>query len=425
MPNALRFRISYFSPLGRHQAVLWAAPDTPPVPASIDLGDKAEQSFPLGAFRHDIAALKAGRFYPIQMLVAEHPEAPMFRVREVNGESFTASFNHPLRDIIFSVDSGPAESASPGLGSIAQLLEWPGMETPGKGRRVDYAEDDAFARDDESPDPEFYAEPRRVIHVDGICAKRIAAIYRTLLPPGARTLDLMAGWRSHLPDTLGEVVGLGLNAAEVADNPQLTRHVVHDLNVDPVLPFDTASFDAVVCSLSVEYLTQPHAAMREIRRVLKPGGALAIALSNRYFPPKVTRLWTRLHPMERLGWVASLLKGAGFAQVETYVERGLARDPNDRYADQVKEADPLFAVWGIAPLPRDETVESPKSIAGPSQDRLGPSGGGLSAAKSRGNTNQLTDMPHAPHWIMNIASAMSVPSPPPPLPEGEGRFSRR
>jgi SAM-dependent methyltransferase len=353
MPKALRFRISYFSPLGRHQAVLWAAPDTPPVPASIDLGDRQEQSFPLGAFRHDIASPRAGRFYPIQMLAAEHPEAPMFRVREVNGQQFSASFNHPLRDIIFSVDSGLAESVSPGLGRVEQLLEWPGMETPGKGRRVDYAEDDAFARDDDTPDPEFYAAPRRVIHVDGICAMRIAAIYRTLLPAGSRTLDLMAAWRSHLPDTLGEVVGLGMNAEEMADNPRLARHVVHDLNADPRLPFDHASFDAAVCTASVEYLTHPLDAMRELRRVLKPGGALVLTFSHRYFPPKAIRLWTRLHPMERMGWVASLLKGAGFAQVETYVERGLARDPEDRYADRLAEADPLFAVWGIAPLPAE------------------------------------------------------------------------
>ena len=41
----------------------------------------------------------------------------------------------------------------------------------------------------------------------------------------------MSSWRSHLPESVRfrDVVGLGLNSEEMADNPQLTRSVVHDV----------------------------------------------------------------------------------------------------------------------------------------------------------------------------------------------------
>ena len=69
-----------------------------------------------------------------------------------------------------------------------------------------------------------------------------------------------------------EVAGLGLNAEELSANRRLSQRVVHDLNADPRLPFDTGRFDAAVCSVSVEYLTDPLAVFDEVARVLRPGG---------------------------------------------------------------------------------------------------------------------------------------------------------
>jgi hypothetical protein len=45
---------------------------------------------------------------------------------------------------------------------------------------------------------------------------------------------------------------LGLNREELVKNPRLTDHVVHDLNVNPLLPFGDQEFEAVICTLSVE-----------------------------------------------------------------------------------------------------------------------------------------------------------------------------
>jgi SAM-dependent methyltransferase len=346
--SALRFRVNYFSDLGRHQVVVWMPGDTPPVDAQVDVGPKIEHEVPVEAFRSDIAPLQLGRFYPSQLLHADDAPAPMFRVMKLNGASFVANFSHPLQGRIFSIDSGKSDIGTLPVGKVSQLLEWSGMETQMQAP-TEFAGADAFAREDETPDAGFYAQPRKLVHVDAVCARRIQALYRTVLPENARVLDMMAGWRSHLPDTVQSVAGLGMNAEELADNPQLAERIVHDLNADPELPFADASFDAVVCTVSFEYLTQPDKIVAEARRVLKPGGMFVVTLSNRYFPPKVIKLWTQLHPMERMAWVGMLIRNAGFKKVETYLERGLQRPRDDRYADRLTESDPLFATWGVAP----------------------------------------------------------------------------
>ena len=102
-------------------------------------------------------------------------------------------------------------------------------------------------------------------------------------------------------------------------------------------------------ALGVMCQQEPDKIVAEAKRVLKPGGMFVATLSNRYFPPKVIKLWTQLHPMERMAWVGTLIRQAGFRKVETYVERGLKRPKDDRYADRLAEADPLFATWGVKP----------------------------------------------------------------------------
>ncbi|MFP5381783.1 MAG: methyltransferase domain-containing protein [Gammaproteobacteria bacterium] len=345
---ALKVRLLYMSPLGHHQLALWLPGDTAAGEAQIDLGERIERELPVDAFRSEIAPLRVGRFYPKQLLTIADAPAPMFRVLRVEGDRFTADFSHPLQSRVFKVESSPSDMSAEPVGKLDQLLQWAGMEAS-LDAPTDFSAPDAFARDDETPDTEFYDQPRKLIHVDAVCARRIQALYRTVLPPKARVLDLMASWRSHLPDTVTPAVGLGMNAEEMADNPQLAERIVHDLNAEPRLPFADASFDAAVCTVSFEYLTRPQAVIAEVRRVLKPGGVFVVTLSHRYFPPKVIHLWTQLHPMERMAWVGNLLAGAGFDRIKTYVEHGLKRPKDDRYADRLPESDPLFATWGVAP----------------------------------------------------------------------------
>jgi hypothetical protein len=109
------------------------------------------------------------------------------------------------------------------------------------------------------PDREFYAYPRFVTHVDDAFISTLTNLYREKLRPEWEILDLMSSWVSHLPQevTYKRVVGHGLNAQELANNPRLDYFFVKDLNQDQQLQLESCSLDAVICTVSVQYLQQP------------------------------------------------------------------------------------------------------------------------------------------------------------------------
>ena len=92
-----------------------------------------------------------------------------------------------------------------------------------------------FERMDEGDDALFYRKPRLVVHIDDGAIREIGRVFEELLPVDGVILDLMSSWRSHLPAGFakGRMVGLGLNAVEMRENPQLDDFVVHDLNREP------------------------------------------------------------------------------------------------------------------------------------------------------------------------------------------------
>lgn len=138
-----------------------------------------------------------------------------------------------------------------------------------------------------------------------------------------------------------------MNADELNANERLTERVAQDLNETPVLPWDDNSFDAAICSLSIEYLLNPVAVLREVRRVLRPGSRFVITFSNRWFPTKAIALWAELHEFERMGLVLEWFHSAGgYCDLETWSLRGLPRPASDAYAARLPFADPVYAVWG-------------------------------------------------------------------------------
>lgn len=194
--------------------------------------------------------------------------------------------------------------------------------------------DQFFERVDESPDSRFYQFPRLVTHIDDATIAALTAFYADFLPAGMRVLDLMSSWVSHLPDThYGHVAGLGMNAEELAANPRLDQRIVHDLNVEPRLPFDDGSFDRAVVAVSIQYLTRPVEVFTDLARVLAPGGRLAIAMSHRCFPTKAILAFRTLPPQDRVRVAGAYLHAAGYVDV-AFVDRS---PPN---------ADPLWIVVG-------------------------------------------------------------------------------
>ncbi|MFN9650094.1 MAG: class I SAM-dependent methyltransferase [Pseudanabaena sp.] len=146
---------------------------------------------------------------------------------------------------------------------------------------------------DNSDDALFYEYPRFVTHVDDRFIEQLTDLYRQRLKPHTRILDLMSSWVSHLPPEIefAHVEGHGMNAEELARNPRLDHYFVQNLNKQQLLPFADRSFDAVLNTVSVQYLQYPEAVFAEIYRILKVGGIAIISFSNRMFYQKAIQAW--------------------------------------------------------------------------------------------------------------------------------------
>ncbi len=197
-----------------------------------------------------------------------------------------------------------------------------------------------FDRDDPSPDTVFYAPTRLVTHIDDAAVAAVGELYAELgvdgSTPGRRVLDLMSSWVSHLRRPPAELVVLGLNAAELAANPMASERVPWDLNLAPSLPFPDASFDAVLCCVSVDYLVRPVEVLAEAARVLKPGAPLVLTFSNRCFPTKAVHGWLATDEAGRCAIVARYVRQAGGFDAAEVSLRTPAAPPY--------RGDPLYAV---------------------------------------------------------------------------------
>jgi SAM-dependent methyltransferase len=199
----------------------------------------------------------------------------------------------------------------------------------------------AFTKIDAEDDELFYEPPRLVCHIDDGAITALTEFYREALPAGGVLLDLMSSWVSHLPPEIGyaEVIGHGMNAAELAANPRLTRWFVQNLNRDTKLPLADTTVDGAMICVSIQYLQQPVAVLREVARVLRPGAPLVISFSNRCFWTKAVAIWRALDDSGHARLVELYLRHAGFERIETHQLAKWVEDTDD----------PMTAVVGRAP----------------------------------------------------------------------------
>ncbi|MDG2618017.1 class I SAM-dependent methyltransferase [Thermoleptolyngbya sichuanensis XZ-Cy5] len=179
---------------------------------------------------------------------------------------------------------------------------------------------------DETDDALFYDYPRFVTHVDDGFIQQLTDLYRERLRPDTRILDMMSSWVSHLPEemTFAHVEGHGMNAEELARNPRLDHYFVQNLNQNQLLPLPDQSFDAVLNTVSVQYLQRPEAVFAEIYRILKPGGLAIVSFSNRMFFQKAIQAWVEASEPQRVELVKRYFEQVpGFGKIET-----IARQPS-------------------------------------------------------------------------------------------------
>lgn len=119
---------------------------------------------------------------------------------------------------------------------------------------------------------------------------------RLHLQRGQRVLDLGCGEGRHAItarlDAPVHVVGLDLSAADLETAAERAAAFAQDAPDGSLawirgsglsLPFADASFDCVICAEVLEHVPEYGAMLGEIRRVLKPGGVLAVSVP-RFLP---------------------------------------------------------------------------------------------------------------------------------------------
>jgi hypothetical protein len=177
---------------------------------------------------------------------------------------------------------------------------------------------------DDTNDLNFYDSPRLVTHVDESFIARLKDLYQQELQPDSRILDLMSSWVSHLPPEIqfAHVEGHGMNEAELAKNPRLDHYFVQNLNQNPKLPLQDADFDAVLITVSIQYLQYPEAVLSEIYRVLKPNGVVIISFSNRMFYQKAIAAWRDGTDTDRVNLVKKYFQSVdGFTEPQVIVHQ--------------------------------------------------------------------------------------------------------
>ncbi len=304
--------------------------------------------------------IQRGRFYPRGILsgipgIFKGNTQP-FRCVDLDSKGILADMNHPMAPLGFTLkfqimnrSSKAEERGGACMDWLEAALSGPGMQSRCNGCPTDFFTPWAFDRDDSGPDADFYRTDRFVGHVDTTAGRNLSGLYKSLLHPGETVLDLMAGWQSHIPEDLElEMLhGIGLNKNELKDNPGLSGFTLQDLNQNPTLEFKDHFFDAVICSLSVEYLSNPIPVFKEVARVLKPGGLFAVSFSNRWFEPKAINIWKDLHDFERMGMILEYFdRAGGFESFSTRSMRGYPRPVDDKYFPEIRTSDPVYVVAG-------------------------------------------------------------------------------
>ena len=174
-------------------------------------------------------------------------------------------------------------------------------------------------------------------------------VSRLQLAPGARVLDVCCGsGASALP--AAEIVGPtgSVTGVDLAENLlQLARAKAKQRGLTNVefqtgdltdLQFADDVFDAVVCVFGIFFVPDMEAALRELRRVLRPGGGMAITTwGPRLFEPVNTAFWNSVrsvrpdlykgfNPWDRIceaEALRSLLASAGLQNIEIGAETDL------------------------------------------------------------------------------------------------------
>ena len=187
----------------------------------------------------------------------------------------------------------------------------------------------------------FYQEQVVPLLISLAMRQKNLAAYRRRVVPAAegRVLEIGVGSGLNLPlysATVRQVIGLDPSAKLLRMARRAGSRVARPLELvegsAEQIPLETASIDTVVMTWTLCSIPDPMGALRDMRRVLKPGGRLLFVEHGLAPDPNVVRWQNRLTPVwKRIGGgchlnraVGSLIDLAGFRldRLETGYMRG-------------------------------------------------------------------------------------------------------
>jgi len=137
---------------------------------------------------------------------------------------------------------------------------------------------------------------------------------------GMKVLDAGCGAGRHLCEAFREegveVVGIDLNLEDLRKAHGLLHLMAEEKGGSWLLirgdltklPFRDGAFDAVICSEVLEHIPENREAIKELVRVLKPGGTLGVSVP-RFFPERLCWALSEAYHSEKGGHIRIYRKG--------------------------------------------------------------------------------------------------------------------
>jgi ubiquinone/menaquinone biosynthesis C-methylase UbiE len=206
-------------------------------------------------------------------------------------------------------------------------------------------------------------------------------IRHAALRPGERVLDVACGTgvvarlASQQVGATGTVAGLDINPGMLAVARSVTPPGMsiewHEASAE-AMPLPDASYDVVLCQMGIQFMPEKHAALREMRRVLVPGGRLILNV-----PGPTPRLFTimgealaqhvgaeaagfvnQVFSLHDTAEIQDLVGGAGFHDVSVQSDTGRLRLPApEEFLWQYVQSTPLAGAVAQVDDDRREAFE--------------------------------------------------------------------
>jgi 2-polyprenyl-3-methyl-5-hydroxy-6-metoxy-1,4-benzoquinol methylase len=103
--------------------------------------------------------------------------------------------------------------------------------------------------------------------------------------PRCTLLDIGCGWEARLLQELEPYIGKGIGVDFKAPRIKTGRLETISTVLEKKLPFQECSFDLITMLAVLEHLDHPEAILKEIARLLRPGGGLLLTVPSWYAKP--------------------------------------------------------------------------------------------------------------------------------------------